>query len=49
MITPGNGIWDIFGGLVRSGPPPGFVLQQIDLNLNPKVRVFLNQFLYINP
>ena len=49
LVTPGNGIWNIFGGLVHSGPPPPFVLHQIDLNLNPKVRVFLNQFLYINP
>ena len=49
MITPGNGIWNIFGGLVHSGPPPTFVLQQINLNLNAKVHLFLNQFLYVNP
>ena len=49
MITPGNGVWNIFGGLVRSGPQPTFILQEINNNLNPKVRLFLNQFLYINP
>jgi filamentous hemagglutinin family protein len=49
LVTPGNGIWDIFGGFVHSNPPPQFVLQQLQLSLSPKVYEQLNQFIFGNP
>jgi hypothetical protein len=48
LVTPGNGIWNIFGGAVHSVPPPAFVLQQLQLNLNPTVLAELHNFVFGN-
>ena len=48
LVVPGNGIWNIFGGLVHSAPPPPFVQQQFNLNLNPTVYSNMHQYVFGN-
>jgi hypothetical protein len=49
LVTPGNGIWNIFGGIVHSAPPPAFVSQQLKINLSPEVLAHLQQILFGHP
>ncbi len=49
LVTPGNGIWNIFGGIVHSAPPPSFVNQQLQINLSPAVFAQLHEILFGNP
>jgi filamentous hemagglutinin family protein len=48
LVVPGNGIWNIFGGLVHSVPPPPFVMQQFQLNLNPTVYANMHHYVFGN-
>jgi len=49
LVTPGNGIWNIFGGIVHSAPPPAFVAQQLKINLSPEVLAHLEEILFGHP
>jgi filamentous hemagglutinin family protein len=49
LVTPGNGVWNIFGGVVHSAPPPQFISHQLELNLSPEVYAHLNQMLFGHP
>ena len=49
LVTPGNGIWNIFDGIVHSAPPPAFVAQQLQLNLSPEVLAHLHEILFGHP
>jgi filamentous hemagglutinin family protein len=49
LVTPGNGIWNIFGGIVHSAPPPAFVAQQLQLSLSPQVLAHLHEILFGTP
>jgi hypothetical protein len=49
LVTPGNGIWRVYDGSVRQGPPPAAVLDQLKLNLNPTVYSHLHELLFGNP
>ena len=46
LVTPDNGIWNIFNGAVHSMPPPTFVQQQLHLVLSPNVYAELTQILF---
>ena len=49
LVTPGNGIWNIFGGFVHSAPPPAFIAHQLQINLSPQVLAHLQQILFGHP
>ena len=49
LVTPGNGIWNIFSGTVHSAPPPAFISQQLQLNLSPAIFSRLNEILFGKP
>ena len=49
LVTPGNGIWNIFGGLVHSSPPPQWVQRELQTNLSPEVYAHLNEILFGAP
>jgi filamentous hemagglutinin family protein len=49
LVTPGNGVWNIFSGFVHSAPPPAFVSRQLQLNLSPEVLAHLNEILFGHP
>jgi filamentous hemagglutinin family protein len=46
LVTPANGIWNIFKGTVHSTPPPSFVNQELHLVLSPTVYAELDQILF---
>ena len=49
LVTPGNGIWNIFSGTVHSAMPPAFISQQLQLNLSPAIFSHLNGILFGKP
>jgi filamentous hemagglutinin family protein len=49
LVTPGNGIWNIFAGTVHAAPPPAFITQQLQLNLSPAIFAHLNGILFGKP
>ena len=49
LVTPGNGVWNIFGGLVHSAPPPQWIMHELQLNLSPEVYTHLNEILFGSP
>jgi len=48
LVTPGNGVWNIFAGTVHSAPPPASVAQQLQLNLSPEVFAHLQDLIFGN-
>jgi filamentous hemagglutinin family protein len=46
LVTPGNGVWNIFGGLVHSAPPPLWISRELQLTLSPAVYERLNDILF---
>jgi hypothetical protein len=49
LVTPGNGIWNIFSGTVHSAPPPAFITRQLQFYLSPEVLAHLHEILFGNP
>jgi filamentous hemagglutinin family protein len=49
LVTPGNGIWNIFGGFVHSGQQPDFVVHQLQLNLSPETLAHLRAIVFGHP
>jgi filamentous hemagglutinin family protein len=49
LVTPANGVWNIFGGVVHSAPAPLFVTRELEFNLSPEVFSHLNQLLFGHP